>query len=215
MGLIMIDNLLVEIKNIWDKNKKLLFWVIILFILALIIGYIGLFDFYMNILYNSFNEEVSSGNIQLTTLSVLSHNLFSILITYCLGIFFGLGSLFSLIQNGAFIGYFASRSVASGKLLDFILLILPHGIFEFLGLFIVTVAGLRLGHFIIRMCDGFVNGIASADLKVNLKYNFTHYISEIKESLKLLLISILLFSIAAVIEVNVTLDFYNFIMTLI
>lgn len=211
----MINNFLVEIKNTFDKNKKLLLCVIILFILALIIGYMGLLDFYMNVLYNSFNKEVSSGNIQLTTLSVLSYNLVSILVTYCLGIFFGLGSLFSLIQNGAFIGYFASQSAASGKLLDFILLILPHGIFEFLGLFIVTVAGLRLGHFIIRMCDGFINGIASANLKVNLKYNFTHYISEIKESLKLLLISVILFSIAAVIEVNVTVEFYKFIMTLI
>ena len=211
----MINKLLIEIKNIYNKNKKLLLFVIILFILSLVIGYIGLLDFYMDLLYNSFNKEVSSGNIQLNTISVLTHNLFSVLVTYCLGIFFGLGSLFSLIQNGAFIGYFAAQSTSSGKLLDFILLILPHGIFEFLGLFIVVVAGLRLGHFIIRMCDGFINGIASANLKVNLEYNFNHYKSEIIESLKLLLISVILFSIAAVIEVNFTVNFYNFIMTLI
>lgn len=211
----MINNLLIEIKDIWYNNKKLLLFVVILFILALIIGYIGVLDFYMELLYKSFNEEVSNGNIQLTTLSVLTHNLFSVLINYCLGIFFGLGSLFSLIQNGAFIGYFAAQSNSSGRLLDFILLILPHGLFEFLGLFAVTVAGLRVGHFIIRMCDGFINGIASANLKVNLRYNFTHYLSEIKESLKLLLISVILFSIAAVIEVNFTINFYNFIMTLI
>ena len=119
----MINNLLVEVKNIWDKNKKLLFFVIVLFSLALIIGYIGILDFYMSMLYNSFNEEVSNGNIQLTTISVLTHNLFSVLVSYCLGIFFGLGSLFSLIQNGAFLGYAAAQSTASGKLFNFILLI--------------------------------------------------------------------------------------------
>lgn len=211
----LFNNLFVEIKNIWDKNKKLFLCVVIVFILSFIIGYSGLLDYYMGLIYNSFNEEVSSGNIQLTIISVLTHNLLSVLVTYCLGILFGLGSLFSLVQNGAFIGYFATQANSSGRLLDFILLILPHGIFEFLGLFIVTVAGLRLGHFIIRMCDGFINGIASFNLKANLKYNFKHYISEIKESLKLLLISILLFSIAAVIEVNFTVNFYNFIMSLI
>ncbi len=214
MGLIMLNTILDEIKNIYNKNKKLLLVIIILFVLSLILGYSGLLDSYMNIIYKELSENISNGNIELTTLSILRYNLLSVFINYCTGIFFGLGSIFSLVQNSAFVGYFAAQSASSGKLLDFILLILPHGIFEFTGLFFVTAAGLRVGHFVIRICDGFINGIASANLKINLKYNYNHYKSEITESLKLLVISVILFIIAAIIEANFTIRFYEFIISL-
>ncbi|ADC66023.1 protein of unknown function DUF95 transmembrane [Ferroglobus placidus DSM 10642] len=104
---------------------------------------------------------------------------------------FGAPSCLNLMANGIFIGSTIKSAILTNKLLEFILLTLPHGIFEIPAIIIAGAAGFKIPYEIIRYLAGKKEQILTKE--------------DIREYLTLALISIILIVIAAWIEANVTL----------
>jgi len=100
-------------------------------------------------------------------------------------------TLVNLILNSINFGYLLKWAVFKGDLHSFLILVLPHGIFEIPAIIIAGAAGFKIPYEIIRYLMGKKEQPLTKD--------------DIKEYLTLALISIILIVIAAWIEANVTL----------
>ncbi|MGB4363248.1 MAG: stage II sporulation protein M, partial [Methanothermobacter tenebrarum] len=128
-----------------------------------------------------------------------------ILLLYLGGLSLSIFTSLSLALNGLFMGYFATKV----PVVDFILLVAPHGMFEIPGIIIAGVAGFRLSSFIIHFIGDLIKGPGSFTQK--LKKSSDNNIKEFKDSLLLFLIAVILILIAAIIEAEFTLTFYYMI----
>ncbi|RME82250.1 MAG: stage II sporulation protein M [Planctomycetota bacterium] len=81
---------------------------------------------------------------------LFTHNTWVGFLTFALGVFFGLTTLYLLFQNGAMLGAMSYAFHTKGLALDWWAWILPHGITEFLAILICSTAGLILGHALIQ-----------------------------------------------------------------
>jgi stage II sporulation protein M len=196
--------------GLYYRNKNYLILSAALFFLSLGIGlFLGYFlpssveNFLITIVKTDRMFVRQNG---ITTLSILTHNLYSVLITYIGGLI-GVITAGILFLNGfiygSFLGYFASNhhitssSIGNVTPQIFLLYTIPHGIFEITGFIIAGAAGFRLTKSIIDILRS--NDPAS------------EYYWEIKDSLYLLGIAIILIVIAAIIEANITLNLGNYI----
>ncbi len=100
-------------------------------------------------------------------------------------------TLVNLILNSICFGYLLKLVVFKGDLYSFLILTLPHGIFEIPAIIIAGAAGFKILYEIVRYLAGKKEQILTKE--------------DIKEYLILALISIILIVIAAWIEANVTL----------
>jgi len=154
-----------------------------------------------------FKKSVAQGEIQLTTFSLFKNNIQILFSMYAGGILLGLVTAALLFINGAFIGYFGTQ----GPIGDFLLLTLPHGIFEVISLIIAGGAGFRLASFVYKFIDSLVNETWYGSFLGKLKHVFNEHSDEIRESLMLMAIAIVLLFIAAIIEANFTIAWYQYI----
>lgn len=76
---------------------------------------------------------------------ILVNNVQVAFLAFALGIGFGVGTLYLLVQNGALIGALAGAYTAAGKAGMFWSLVLPHGFLELTAICIAAGAGLRMG----------------------------------------------------------------------
>lgn len=74
-------------------------------------------------------------------------------LAYGLGITFGVGTVWVVVQNAVMLGELAGAFAAAGKGSEFWSLILPHGLLELLAICIAAGAGLRIGWALIAPGD--------------------------------------------------------------
>ena len=123
--------------------------------------------------------DILSNNLKLLSLLIFGSTLFAA------------PTLLNLLANGISIGYAVRLAISRDELLEFVLLILPHGIFEIPAIIIAGAAGFKIPYEITRYLAGRKEKILTKE--------------DIKEYLMLALISIILIVIAAWIEANITL----------
>lgn len=164
---------------------------------------------------DTFRNRVEVGEIKLTVSSIFSNNLFVAIVLYFGAIIFGLLTAMILISNGLFIGFFAT----SIPLDYFLLLTLPHGIFEISAIIIVGAAAFSLLLFLVYFFRDIINTKINQwgekpgfKDRIAISYNDNH--NKLFQSLILLGIGIGLLIIATFIEVYVTVGFASFIMGL-
>jgi uncharacterized membrane protein SpoIIM required for sporulation len=83
-------------------------------------------------------------------LRILGNNIVVALTGFVLGVFYGIGTLYIVLLNGAMLGgifAFTARNDVAGQLLSFIL---PHGVVELSVILLAAAAGLRLGEALAR-----------------------------------------------------------------
>ena len=137
-------------------------------------------------------------NTSLEALNILSHNLTSAFTTYLLSIFFGIYAFLTPFTNGFAVGFIGGYSVKTPtNLILFLVLILPHGIIEIPAIWCESVSGALLFLFLLRTIKDILE-------RVSLKKAYEYNKKNLKHSLVLLLISIVLFIIAAFIEGFIT-----------
>ncbi|CAB3288034.1 conserved membrane protein of unknown function [Methanocaldococcus lauensis] len=131
---------------------------------------------------------------------ILTNNLKVIFLMLAGSITFGLSTFINLIFNGFNLGLLISNAYNSGMPIKLILaLILPHGIFEIPAMLISALAGFKIPYEItLYLLDKKEKPITEED---------------IKEFLKLALISIILIIIAAFVEVYITPKVANYLLT--
>lgn len=194
---------------LYNRNKKFLMVSAAFYFLALFIGlFIGYFlpgniePFLLSIIRTDRMFVRQNG---ISTLSILSHNLYSVFLTYIGGII-GIITAAIIFLNGfiygSFLGYLSSNHHIASSIGNvtpefYLIYTIPHGIFEITGFIISGAAGFRLTIAIINMLR--------SDSPVS-----DHY-WEFKDSIALLAVSIFLIIIAAIIEANITLHLGNYI----
>ena len=171
------------------------------------IGYLHLLDFFLAPIQQQFKKSIVAGEIKLTTLSLFTNNLKVMLYVYGGGVTLGLITVAFLFVNGAFIGYFATQA----PLADFILLTVPHGIFEIISFIIAGAAGFRLANFVYSFIRDLIEETWYGSFWGKLKHVYNLQSDQLTESLILLGIAIVLLLIAAVIEANFTIGLYQYI----
>lgn len=138
--------------------------------------------------------ELSRGAITSYQKSVMSHQIMINNIkvgirAFALGIFFGLGTVYSLVHNAQLIGALAALSAHQNQSILFWSLILPHGVIELMAIFICAGAGFLLAQALID--PGQYSRLDALKLRG-------------KEAAFLMLGSIVLFAVAALIEGFIT-----------
>ena len=194
-----------NIKDLYKENKNYLIIATIIFLGSFSIGYLlaGFLDILLAPLMREFKKSVIEEGISI--FSIFSHNLQAILLLYLGGLSLSIFTGLFLALNGLFMGYFATKV----PLVDFILLVAPHGMFEIPGIIIAGVAGFRLSSFIIHFIGDLIRGPGAFTQK--LKKSYDNNIRKFKDSLLLFLTAVILILIAAIIEAEFTLTFYYMI----
>lgn len=194
--------------GLYNRNETYFMLSAMIFISSLFIGYAfaGLLDPILSSMLGNFKRRIVEGQLQLTTLSLFINNLKVALMIYGGGLFVGVGTAYFLISNGIFIGYTAAQFVIG----DFIIYTLPHGVFEILGIIIAGAAGFKLGHIIFKILKGILNLQSDFSVSNQLKYLLEANLDDLKDTLIMMGIAIVLILIAAIIEANFTLSWASY-----
>jgi uncharacterized membrane protein SpoIIM required for sporulation len=177
------------------KNRKVVLFVSLVFILSLAISYILVinvkyFSYLGDIVFQNFQKHVENLKITLNEdsstiiLAIWKNNLTVCILNYIIGIF----SLFVIVVNSYILSYVLYKFGAE----SFVYLVLPHGIIEIPALILSASSGVLFN-------IGLVNFLIN--IKFGTKREVLYYI---KESLKLLVLSIILFIVAGIVEGTIT-----------
>lgn len=204
-------NIKENIKEAFTDNKNLLLISVILFSASLIIGYT-----FQPVLYNIFNpvveqlsRDVKNKVIQLTFHDIFLNNIMIVFRMFIFGILFCF-SILLLMYNGFFLGYYIG---CSKNLVNTLLLIIPHAIFELPSIVIATTSGLVLFKFAYNVFKN-INSMSENSLKEKIITSFEKYYYILKESLVLLLVSAILMAVAGVIETHFTISIAKWLISL-
>lgn len=195
--------------GLYKRNEKLLMLSAAILLISILLGYAlsDLISVFMASVFGDFKRNVTSGQIQLTTLSIFVNNFKVALEIYIFGAIFGIGTIFFLAFNGLFIGYAATQF----PLGDYIIFTIPHGIPEILGIIIAGTAGFRLASCVVNIFRGMTHMRSDISRSNQFRYIIELNSDEFYESLKLFGIAVVLLLIAAFIEANITLAWGQFI----
>lgn len=195
--------------GLYKRNEKFLMLSATLLIVSMVIGYAfaDLLSPILGMIFGDFQNRVVQGEIQLTTLSIFSNNIHVALSIYLGGLVLGTLSAIYLIMNGLFIGYAGTQF----PLGDYILYTIPHGIPELLGIIISGTAGFRLASCVLHILQDLTHMRSDVSRTNQFKYILEIHLDEFWESLKLLLIAVVLLLVAAFIEANITLQWAGFV----
>ncbi|ADG13969.1 protein of unknown function DUF95 transmembrane [Methanocaldococcus infernus ME] len=170
----------------YTNNILIILAVILIYIIGFINGY-----YTNNNEIKTLNNNKSKLRFNSSLPKLLLNNLIADFLMLAGSITFGLSTFINLIFNGFNLGLLVSNAYNSGMPTKLILaLILPHGIFEIPAMLIAAIAGFKIPYEItLYLLDKKEKPITEED---------------IKEFLKLALISIILIIIAAFVEVYIT-----------
>ncbi len=173
-----------------DRRKPTLIFLssTICYIVGLFLGY-----FYTPCLRNTHFSDFSDMFIKdINFIKILLNNIRLILLLILGSWLMGSVTATNLVINGQFLGVAIKELMESRSSISiFLLLVIPHGIFEIPGIIIAGAAGFKIPYEIVRYLAGRKEQILTKE--------------DIKEYLILALISIILIVIAAWIEANITL----------
>ncbi|MDK2929515.1 MAG: hypothetical protein PWP73_1114 [Methanococcus sp.] len=182
-----------EILEIFDalkRHKNTIYLVSTIFLATFLFSYVFIyydmfqFRYFGDLMYESFKIKVQSfsienkGPFEIIAI-ILANNLFVAAFTYIIMFF----ALINIAVNSYLLAYVFYLT----NPLEFILLIGPHGIFEIPALILAATSGLVLSMSIIKKFR-----------------KEKHYKDYFKDSLRIFLVSVLLFVVAAFVEVLVT-----------
>ncbi len=191
-------NIKTEIKEAYVENKKIFAILFVIFIAGFIIGCIFADDIapvLMPILKQAMGaENISSVN----AFDIIFHNESTAILVFLGSILFGIYAILSISVNGFIMGFMAGHTIKSTySLIMYLALIVPHGIIEIPAFFSSCTAGILLFLFIFRVIKDMINKNTFSQSYENNKKNLKHAII-------LILIAVVLFLIAGLIEGFIT-----------
>ena len=182
-----------------EENLKVVYLSAILYYSSIIIGF---FNYTTSAITS--NPQVMSVNslAHLSNLnlgSILTNNLTLITLLISGSAVLGIPTFNLILYNGIFFGISLANSIQNGtSIFEIYLLTLPHGILEIPAIIIAGAAGFKIPYEIVRYLAGGKEQILTKD--------------DIKEYLTLALISIILITVAAWVEANITLKIARFML---
>ena len=193
-----------EIKEAFVENKKIFAILFVIFIFGFIIGVI-IADDIASILMPALKKLVSETPSSIDAFNIMLHNEITALCVFFSSIIFGIYAIIAMFTNGLVMGFMAGYTIKSTyTLIIYIVLIFPHGIIEIPAFFCSCTSGILLFLFIYRVIKDII-------AKKALKESYNNNKKTIKHAVILLLISLVLFAIAALIEGFITPELGNII----
>ena len=195
-----------RVKSAFTDNKVAIIASIIILFSSLIIGYY--FADSLNVFLNPIAEEmtknVKNGTIQLTFKSLFSNNIKIVFLMFLLGVVFCFSAVI-LAFNGLFVGYYVGNA---DDLQNALLLIVPHGIFEFSSCILACASGFVLFRFVLNFFKTLINDN-------NLINAYNENADKLIQAVILLMIAVILMVIAGVIEAYLTIPIADFISSIL
>ena len=201
-----------EIKSAFSENKLAIIVSIAILLISLVLGYIlepQLYA-YLNPVVEELTQNVESGVIKLTFEDIFFNNIKIVFQMFIYGVVFCFSAII-LAFNGFFVGYYVATS---DDLLFTLLLIIPHGIFEFSSCILACSSGLVLFNFLYK----FLKTLWCEDnesIKVSLLNSFDASYDKLKQAVILLVIASILMVIAGFFEVYLTLPIAKAIISIL
>jgi len=201
-----------EIKKSFSENKLAIYASIAIFLFSFIFGFA--FKQYLNSILTpvveDLSQKVQTGEIRLTFVDIFSNNIGIVLKMFIYGLTFCFSAIV-LAYNGFFVGFYIA---SSNNLFYTLLLILPHGIFEFSSCILACAGGFVLFNFLYRFLKS-LWGQEDESLKKCFKAAFDDSSDKLKQAFILLIIASILMAIAAVIEVYLTIPLAKLIVSIL
>ena len=194
--------MLSEVKSAFTENKWAIISATAILFISLILGYFlqpYMYD-YLNPVVDDLTQKVEQGAIKLTFQSLFFNNIKVVFAMFIFGFIFCFSALI-LAFNGFFVGYYVATT---DDLLLTMLLIVPHGIFEFSSCILACASGFVLFNFIYRFLKA-IHKQDSGPVKEILSVAFGESRDKLKQAIILLVIASILMAIAGFVEAYLTL----------
>ena len=204
--------MLSEVKSAFAENRLAICISAAVLLISIILGYVlepYLFS-YLNPVVEDLTQKVQSGVIKLTFTSLFFNNIKIVFQMFLYGLMF-CASVLVLAFNGFFVGYYVATCE---DLVYTLLLIIPHGIFEFSSCILACASGLVLFNFLYRFLKTLWHD-KSGSAKVSLLNSFSESSRKLKQAILLFVIASVLMAIAGVFEAYLTLPIANFIISIL
>lgn len=201
-----------ELKLAFTENKLAIYVSIAILFVSLILGYYlepYLYS-YLNPVVEDLTQKVQSGVIQITFKDIFLNNFSVIVRMFIFGVVFCISALV-LAFNGFFVGYYIGTS---DNLVEVLMYIIPHGIFEFSSCILACAASFVLFVFLFRFLKAFIKD-ENKSIMEGLRNSFDANYIKLKQALILFGISVILMMIAGVIEAYLTIPIAKYLLSII
>ncbi|MBR4447100.1 stage II sporulation protein M [Methanobrevibacter sp.] len=197
-----------EVKLAFSENKLAIISAIAILFISLILGYFlePYLHSFLDPLVDDLTHKVQTGVIKLTFQSIFFNNIQIVFAMFIYGLFLCLSAVI-LAFNGFFVGYYVATT---DNLFQTLLLIIPHGIFEFSSCIIACASGFVLFNFLYKFLKT-LNDQENGPVKELLSISFNASSEKLKQAIILLIIASILMAIAGFVEAYLTLPIANFI----
>lgn len=201
-----------EIRLAFSENKKAILISVAILFGSLILGFClkpYLYD-YFNPVVDDLSKQIQSGDIKLTFQSIFSNNIRVVFMSFLFGLLFCFSALI-LAFNGFFVGYYLATA---DDLYKALLLVVPHGIFEFSSCILACASGFVLFNFVWRLVKTFSKQQEGSFFK-KIYDSYVMNFDKLKQSLILLAVASILMVIAGIFEVYLTIPIAEFIYSML
>lgn len=209
-------NLYDDVKEAFLVNKIIIIISSLMFFIPIAIGFIfsSYFAPFFDPVVSEMSKGLSEGTLEFNFETIFLNNLSIIIREYFMGIFLFIFTASLLVYNGIFLGYYLG---VSNNLFGTLVLIIPHGIFEFFSIIIGASAGFLLCIFILNFIYNIIyadNSIEKISLSERINFSIEKNYIKFKHSLILFVIACISMAIAGLIEVYITLNLSEIIFNL-
>jgi uncharacterized membrane protein SpoIIM required for sporulation len=191
-----------EVKRSFSENRLAIYASIAILLASLVLGYFlePYLHSYFNPVVDDLTQKVQQGTITLTFQSIFLNNIQIVFSMFIFGVtcFF---SAFLLGFNGFFAGYYVATA---DDLFTTLLLIVPHGIFEFSSCILACASGFVLFNFVYKFLKTLYR-MDNGPVRELLATSFDANSDKLKQAVILLAIASILMAIAGFIEAYLTL----------
>ena len=201
-----------EVKSAFTENKVAILSAVAILFVSMVLGYLFepyLYDF-LNPVTEDLTHRVQTGVVTLTFQSIFLNNIQIVLTMFIYGILFCLSAAV-LAFNGLFVGYYVATT---DDLFQTLLLIIPHGIFEFSSCILACASGFVLFNFLYRFLKT-INKQDDGSVRKILSVSFAEGFDKLKQAIILLVIASILMAIAGFVEAYLTLPIAEFLYSIL
>ena len=195
------------------ENKKMILVFYAIFFVSFILSAALVGGHMENVIDDTPDSAGGSKDGNVTATELFLHNELGGIEVYIASILFGIPAIIAIIYNGVSLGLtgaLLSHFMPKGWI-QYIIYLIPHGIFEFTAMVIQSVAGILLFLFIVDFLKGLIRSEKNG-FKEKVIFSYEENNKRFIQSLVLMIFGTILLLIAAPIEAYVSIPLSNFIL---
>ena len=195
------------------ENKKMILVFYAIFFVSFILSAALVGGHMENVMDDTPDSAGGSKDGNVTATELFLHNELGGIEVYIASILFGIPAIIAIIYNGVSLGLtgaLLSHFMPKGWI-QYIIYLIPHGIFEFTAMVIQSVAGILLFLFIVDFLKGLIRSEKNG-FKEKVIFSYEENNKRFIQSLVLMIFGTILLLIAAPIEAYVSIPLSNFIL---